>query len=167
MLFVLTEQILVLLIYNKKMGKRFAWFILFIYMIVLTKVVLFKKQLGSVNYADEQKNLSLRQNLHRANLTPFKTIGSFMHEKMDAFVIQNIAGNIVAFVPLGILLPVLITAKPTLTKITAIGLSISLAFEVIQLITGLGIFDVDDLILNTFGTIVGFCCYKLFLTFFR
>jgi glycopeptide antibiotics resistance protein len=40
-------------------------------------------------------------------------------------------------------------------KILIAGFLISLGYETMQLLTGLGVFDVDDLILNTAGAFVG------------
>ncbi|MEI9808853.1 MAG: VanZ family protein [Bacteroidota bacterium] len=38
---------------------------------------------------------------------------------------------------------------------------ISLLFETTQLVAGIGVFDVDDLILNTAGGIIGFILYAV------
>jgi glycopeptide antibiotics resistance protein len=46
-------------------------------------------------------------------------------------------------------------------KLISIILLISLALELIQLITALGTFDVDDIILNVFGSALGFGTYIL------
>jgi glycopeptide antibiotics resistance protein len=79
-----------------------------------------------------------------------------------SFAIQNIAGNIVLFVPLGIFLPILMPAFQSINKILAIGFFLSLSFELIQLITVLGFFDIDDTILNTLGALIGFWICRLF-----
>ena len=47
--------------------------------------------------------------------------------------------------------------------IIPVGLLFSLGFEVCQAITGLGRFDVDDLILNTLGVWFGFLAFHLLL----
>ena len=44
---------------------------------------------------------------------------------------------------------------------------LSLLVEVLQLVTKVGSFDVDDLLLNTVGGILGFLIYKLAVHFFR
>ena len=38
---------------------------------------------------------------------------------------------------------------------------ISLLFELFQLYTGIGVFDVDDLLLNTCGGMIGYLLYKI------
>lgn len=50
-------------------------------------------------------------------------------------------------------------------KIATIAFTISLALELIQLVKVLGIFDVDDVMLNTLGAVVGYATYKLFLKY--
>jgi glycopeptide antibiotics resistance protein len=41
---------------------------------------------------------------------------------------------------------------------------VSLGFEVAQLVTGIGIFDIDDLILNVTGGIIGYILVWIFIT---
>jgi glycopeptide antibiotics resistance protein len=41
------------------------------------------------------------------------------------------------------------------------GFLVSLGYETTQLLTGLGVFDVDDLILNTAGSFVGFLLFVI------
>lgn len=70
------------------------------------------------------------------------------------------ASNVILYMPLGYLIPCLSGSKRHgLLRIAWIGLSISLSFELIQLITKLGKFDMDDLINNTLGATVGYILY--------
>ena len=72
---------------------------------------------------------------------------------------KNLGGNLLGFVPLGILLPLLFRRFNSLFSVTALVFVVSLSYELIQLCTGLGIFDVDDLILNTAGGVIGFAAH--------
>jgi glycopeptide antibiotics resistance protein len=65
------------------------------------------------------------------------------------------------FLPLGVLLPVLFSKARSALRILGYSLAFSLAIEIIQATTKLGYFDVDDLILNTFGGYVGFILWML------
>lgn len=85
------------------------------------------------------------------------------HEGANTFVFQNIVGNIVLFIPLGFLLPILIPAYNSVQKIMLLGFCLSFSFEFIQLITVLGIFDIDDTMLNTLGCLIGFFAFKYFV----
>lgn len=147
------------------MIKNITGVILFHYLLLLAKVILFKIQFGSVTYNVYYGLLSFHQNLSRANFIPFKTIYSLLHETIDIFVIQNLAGNIIGFAPLGFLLPILHPSLSSFLKIGVIAFAFSLTLEVIQLVKVLGIFDVDDIILNTLGALFGYAIYKGFLRF--
>lgn len=65
--------------------------------------------------------------------------------------------NIVMFLPMGVLFKI----KDTKLKYTlAAGFIVSLLIESAQFILKRGVFDVDDLILNTLGTLFGFIIAK-------
>ncbi|WP_018931195.1 VanZ family protein [Gracilibacillus lacisalsi] len=64
--------------------------------------------------------------------------------------------------PLGILFPILSTKRKESLLIIGIPFFLSLTIEVIQLVTQLGVFDVDDLILNTLGGFLGFRLLTVF-----
>ena len=74
-------------------------------------------------------------------------------------VIENIAGNIILFIPLGIFLP-LLRPKYSPKRIIVIAFLCSLSIELLQLIGrqfgNYRTVDIDDIILNTTGSIVGF-----------
>lgn len=78
----------------------------------------------------------------------------------------NVVGNIIWFIPLGFLLP-LLEKKWGLIKIVGIGMLLSLGIELLQFICVTGISDVDDVIFNTLGTLVGYGFYKIAYTFYR
>ena len=74
-------------------------------------------------------------------------------------VIENILGNIILFIPLGIFL-LLLFPKYSLKKIIVLAFLCSLSIELVQLIGrqfgNYRTVDIDDIILNTMGAIVGF-----------
>ena len=76
--------------------------------------------------------------------------------------LRNIILNIMLFLPFGYLLP---TLFPRLRwwQVILLGLVFCLCIESLQLVTKLGYADVDDLINNTLGAVIGFLCYKLIL----
>lgn len=69
--------------------------------------------------------------------------------------------NVVLFVPLGFLLPLIWENKNKLWKILLAGLSFSLLIELSQLLN-LRNTDIDDLLLNTLGAVIGFVLFRLF-----
>lgn len=94
--------------------------------------------------------------MRKANFTPFKTIlyyGTFQEDLPTG--LQNVGGNILLFIPVGFLLAA-IKDRRELGKILLFTLMISAIFECIQLITGYGTCDIDDLLLNTTGGLIGY-----------
>jgi glycopeptide antibiotics resistance protein len=81
--------------------------------------------------------------------------------------IENLAGNIIGFSPFGIILPLLSKRFQKLSRVTLATFFLSLTFELIQLIFEFGSFDVDDLILNTIGGIIGYFPIKIILSIIK
>ena len=74
-------------------------------------------------------------------------------------------GNILLFVPMGVFLPI-IWKTITFKRIIGIGFLISIILEIIQPVLGRS-FDVDDLIMNTLGTIIGYLLVRLAQAIFK
>lgn len=99
----------------------------------------------------------------RVNTRPFGSILPALRLGPGSFSFRQLVGNVIAFVPLGILLP-LAVGRPTrsflLVLVSAIALSaaIELGQLAISLELGYGYraADVDDVILNTIGALVGY-----------
>lgn len=91
------------------------------------------------------------------NLTPFKEITRYPLGSTQFFF--NVIGNIVLFLPFGFFISDFIKAKKT-HQILIVSTLISLTAELIQFKIGRA-FDIDDIILNVVGAILGFLCYKL------
>ena len=72
----------------------------------------------------------------------------------------NIIGNIIMFVPMGFLLPLLWRRYQKMVKTVFAGMLISLLIEFSQLFTARGT-DVDDILLNTCGALLGYLLFKI------
>lgn len=120
-----------------------------------------------VGFSRQFETLPLSQ---RIKLLPFVDViqvsgqvSSGMYFKM---LLKNIGGNILLFMPLGFLLPILYEKFNSFKKILLLGFFGSLCVELTQLLIGsifpltLKIADIDDLILNTLGCILGYLIYK-------
>ena len=79
----------------------------------------------------------------------------------------NTLGNIVLFIPLGVLLPCVWKWARAWYRTAIVAFTFSLSLEVIQLLTRKGCFDLDDLFLNTLGAIVGYGVIALIKKVFR
>jgi glycopeptide antibiotics resistance protein len=73
--------------------------------------------------------------------------------------LRNIIGNILLFIPLGLIAPFLFSKLRTTRWIVLFGLTFSFCIETFQLILKIGVSDVDDLLYNTLGAILGFWIY--------
>ncbi|MFP4017603.1 MAG: VanZ family protein [Halanaerobiales bacterium] len=94
------------------------------------------------------------------NLIPFKSIIEFVLNPTNARVFWvNIVGNIVAFFPMGFFLLLVISGLNKIVRITVVVLLISTIIEINQYIFKVGVFDIDDIILNTIGGFIGVCIY--------
>ncbi|MBS1509495.1 MAG: VanZ family protein [Bacteroidetes bacterium] len=144
----------------KPIIKFFSWIMLAIFMVLLTKVVLFKNSPRYYkNYFKNQyANYHVADGVKKANFVPLTTIKLFYNSRRLNFEykVENLLGNIVAFMPLGFLLPLLIKRSRRFYKILIAGFLLSVFFECSQLFAGIGVFDVDDIILNTLGSILGY-----------
>lgn len=89
------------------------------------------------------------------NLAPFHTIAHYLREGGWEMRV-NIAGNLLAFLPLGILLPLLRRDGTRVRHVIIAGVGLSLAIELAQYVSGRRVADVDDVLLNALGAVLGF-----------
>jgi len=131
-----------------------------LYILFLVKVIIFKypyEQLAAIAQT-WQKDVIL-EGLGTANFVPFKTIKMYIvyADRLNSF--ENLAGNILAFVPFGILFPMIGKKKSGFLDVFANALILVLGIEIFQLFSAFGAFDVDDIILNCFGAVSGYVVY--------
>jgi glycopeptide antibiotics resistance protein len=68
-------------------------------------------------------------------------------------------GNILIFIPLGFLLPLIIKKKIKLLGILIICVITSFAIEILQGVTYIGVADIDDVLLYVLGAVIGYMIY--------
>lgn len=93
------------------------------------------------------------------NIRPFHEICRYLRyrELLGArTVFLNLAGNVIGFMPFGMLLPVLVRDARRAWRVGVLGFEISTLVELFQLLFQVGCFDVDDIILNTTGALLGY-----------
>ena len=98
------------------------------------------------------------------NLAPARTVVGIIRD-FPTLVIQQLLGNVIMFVPLGFLLPLLGPRFRRFAMTAAVGLSVSVGIELVQLalrLTGLSrrSVDVDDVILNVTGACLGYVVWR-------
>lgn len=139
-----------------------------LYIFSLFKIILFKY--GSIDmdflWHRLQKNLENPEySMHRmkyGNFIPLKTISDTVLSPLRHEVI-NLVGNILAFMPYGIFIVILSKSKMiSLIGVFIQSLGLSLLLECLQVFFSIGNFDVDDLILNTSGSLLGYGIFRLY-----
>lgn len=137
-----------------------TWTMLFwVYIILLLIVVVIKFQ-GSFQELAERIESS-RQQLWRVNLVPFASIRTQLNHMTQWWAVENIVGNIVCFISWGFLMPLAYPNVRYFGRTFGIALAGILAIEVFQMLTGLGAFDVDDILLNMLGAMCGYGLWKI------
>lgn len=99
------------------------------------------------------------------NLVPARTIMGIIRD-FHGLIIQQIMGNVVMFVPLGFLLPLLDARYRRFAATAAVVLAVSLGIELAQLALLLALaarrsVDVDDVILNVTGACLGYLVWRV------
>lgn len=158
--------------------------VLIIYGAILIKVVVFKGMTGRSGPPGQAPGIKADgsrprmrppgppnpQNRHlltrfaprHANYVPFKTIlPQLRGEPRWSFAIINLVGNTALFVPVGFLVP-LVYRKMNWRKSLALAIAVGLAMEGMEGMFSVGIVDVDDVILNALGVMIGYCAFTFF-----
>jgi glycopeptide antibiotics resistance protein len=94
----------------------------------------------------------------RMNLIPLRQL-LWYETRRELYV--NVLGNIAMFIPCGILLPLIYRKLDRFWKVLLAGMLISLCIEIVQLPFGVRGSDIDDILLNTAGTSIGYGIYLL------
>lgn len=140
---------------TKQIIRKIGIVLFLAYVILLIYFLFFAEEYGRVAEVERE---------YRYNLIPFVEIRRFWvyREQLGIFpVFTNIFGNIIGFIPMGYILPVIFRQMRNGVLITISGFGLSLCVEVIQLVTKVGSFDVDDMILNTLGAAVGYLLFVI------
>ena len=97
------------------------------------------------------------------NLELFKEIRRFWEyrDQVGMFAMfTNLLGNVVIFVPFGFFMPMASRYRSFFSTVFY-SFGLSLCVETFQLLTKVGSFDVDDLLLNTIGGLVGYLIFSM------
>lgn len=102
-----------------------------------------------------------KDGLRNINLIPFKSISQYLRNITKPYAFKNIIANILVFIPLGFF----VSNKNSKNgfKTLVICISVILSIECIQLLFKIGFFDVDDIILNFIGSLIGMGIKKILI----
>lgn len=130
-----------------------------VYLVFLIYLLFFAESMGR----------TYGERTYHYNLVPFREIKRFLvyRRNLGAMAVMlNLVGNIVALVPYGLFWPIMSPRNRSLWRIALLTFDFSFVVEIIQLVSKVGSFDVDDLMLNTLGGILGYLLFMM-LDWFR
>lgn len=139
----------------KKKIKTVSTMLFVLYLLLLIYFLFFAERFGVLRFEERE---------HHYNLVFLQEIKRFWtyREQLGVWpVVLNLLGNVVGFIPFGFILPIIKKDTRRFLFITFSGFTLSLCVEIIQLVTKLGCFDVDDLIMNTLGAALGYLLFAV------
>ncbi|MBC7267882.1 MAG: VanZ family protein [Streptomyces sp.] len=95
--------------------------------------------------------------LTHSNLHPGRSLRAYLDQPELRDAVKQIGGNLLLGVPFGVLVPVVAPRARGLLRVLALTATVMLLVELAQgsMVTGRA-FDIDDVILNTAGALVGY-----------
>ena len=136
-----------------------VWFVLFfVYILLLLYFVVFSFQNPSPrSYLQWNREMGY----WNINLYPFRGIIPYIRALPERYAMVNLFGNIIAFAPYGFLLAAIFPTLRKLWRILLVCFVTVLLIETMQFVSMYGFFDVDDILLNCIGGVLGYGIYLL------
>lgn len=144
---------------NKNIKTLLPALCLVAYLAVLLKFFVFKDLAFNVFFLRFRISSGKASEIVQNNYVPFKTILMYLggHPGWGVALV-NLLGNIIPFMPIGFLLPLLFRSI-SWKGVSGIAVASSLCIETLQLVFRVGAFDVDDILLNTLGVLLGYLAF--------
>lgn len=134
---------------------KWKW-VFFLYVLIIIRLIVFKYPYSRLQdiMAHWQKDV-IWEGLGSANFTLFKTIRMYIryYDRLNSF--ENLFGNVLIFIPYGILYPLAFPKKRDYIFFLPSVLLFVTGMELFQLFSAFGKFDVDDILLNCMGAAIG------------
>lgn len=141
---------------NQKLKKEITWILFILYIIFLLSTIVYTKLTTGSIYPE----LNIK-----SNLVPFTSIIetiTLLLTKTQGFyyIFDYLILDIILFIPLGLFLPILFPKTKKIKNFILICLTISIIKELFQLLLNVGMFNIDDIILNLSGAIISYTIFK-------
>src|SRR6056297_3701984 len=137
------------------MKNKFLYIILAIYSALILRLIVFKYPPG------------ITFSTVNVNLIPFKTIlGYLTGEPTWKIAIRNLLGNIFVLAPFGFLIAILYQ-NIKWSRVLLVGVLTGIILELLQVIFKSGILDIDDIILNSLGVVIGYLLFEFIYGVFK
>lgn len=143
--------------------KEGALLILVIYFLILIRLTIFKFSIIMISSPLNSYQYTFLGVDGIINIIPFKETVNILRDGINNNrIIKGIILNVIYFIPLGFLLPLLFKKINSFLKIILISTITSSLIEIIQLFTIFSVSNIDDVIFNIIGSAIGLICFKLF-----
>lgn len=141
----------------KKFARPALWTVFIIYCFILAYVLFLSRgtRVG-FTYAEYMQRFT--------NFIPFKTIIEYVQRYSNGYwrlATLNLLGNLALFVPMGMALPCLFKKLNRFWKVILTVLGMVVIVELVQGFLRVGSIDIDDVIFNVVGAIVGYGIIKM------
>lgn len=113
------------------------------------------------SYFPWQLNLHFGRPISEVNFIFLKETWKMLYAQSEVDFIYNCFGNVLCFIPLGILMPIVFSKKQTFLRVILAGLIFSVLIETLQFFLETGVSDVDDVFFNTCGMAIGYFLYLI------
>jgi glycopeptide antibiotics resistance protein len=90
------------------------------------------------------------------NFVPLRTLAIYVANTDSVFWIGQLVGNLLLLLPVGLLGPIALPAMNGWLRVLLVALVLSLAIEAAQLVVPNRMADVDDVLLNVIGALLGY-----------
>lgn len=138
---------------TKEVIRVLLWVFFIIYIVALTYFLFFSERFGRVMGSDYRYNLHLFREIKRYII--------YRRELGITNFMINIVGNVVAFIPFGFILPAISPRNRKFLNIALLSFELTLSIEIMQLVLQVGTFDVDDILMNLIGGIIGYFIFTI------
>ena len=136
----------------KQMIKSALWVLFVAYSVVLVYVLFFSRR--------AQMNYPIPEYFEKfSNFVPLKTISNYIRLLPKGYVTlawANVFGNFILFLPMGMMIPCVFKKIDRFWKVVLLNFAIILCVEMLQCVFRVGVIDVDDVILNISGAMLGY-----------
>lgn len=153
----------------KSMSRKTLKIVFVIYIIILWKVIVFKLPIWRMCEISQSWSRNVVfEGMESANFVLFKTIKMYIRywgRGLNSF--ENLVGNVAVFIPFGYLFPRVIRSADNFF-VWFLGIfTFVLSIEMFQLFSAFGAFDVDDILLNCSGALMGYFIFHFCRFFYR
>ena len=145
--------------------KKIPKWIFLVYILILIKLIVYKYPWEELlEIARNWKKDVILEGLATANFTLGRSIDMYIryfHKFPFWNGFANLVGNVLVFIPYGFLLPLCYPECGKWWKTFLWALGFVMVIEIYQLFSAFGAFDVDDILLNVTGALIGYGLYSM------